>query len=86
VSTELSTLLESETDVWSVAGVAAGPIFTFGRNLYRYRAQQAAADEAVASYQQTLLIALQEVSDALVAQQKLEAVRVQQERALPLAP
>jgi multidrug efflux system outer membrane protein len=82
VSPELSDLLASGTGLWSLAAVGAGPIFTFGRTLYRYRAQQAAADEAVAAYEQSLLVALQEVSDALVARQKLDGVRAEQERAV----
>jgi multidrug efflux system outer membrane protein len=82
VSTELSSLLDSGTGLWSLAGIAAGPIFTFGRNLYRYEGQQAAVEEAAARYQQAMLVALQEVSDALVAREKFEGVRVEQERAV----
>jgi multidrug efflux system outer membrane protein len=82
VSTELSSLLESGTGLWSLAGIAAGPIFTFGRNLYRYEGQQAAVEEAAARYEQSVLVALKEVSDALVARDKLEIVRAEQERAV----
>jgi multidrug efflux system outer membrane protein len=82
VSTELSSLLGSGTSLWSLAGVAAGPIFTFGRNRYLYKGQQAAFEEAAARYEQSLLVALQEVSNALVARQKLEVVRAEQERAV----
>jgi multidrug efflux system outer membrane protein len=82
VSTELSSLLDSGTGLWSLAALASGPIFTFGRNWYRYEGQQAAVEEAAAVYEQTALVALQEVSDALVARQKLETVRVEQERAV----
>jgi multidrug efflux system outer membrane protein len=82
VSTELSSLLESGTGLWSLAGIAAGPIFTFGRNLYRYEGQQAVVEEAAARYEQSVLVALKEVSDALVARDKLEIVRAEQERAV----
>jgi multidrug efflux system outer membrane protein len=82
VGTELSNLLEKGNVLWSLASVAAGPIFTFGRNLYRYRAQQAAVEEAAAAYEQTLLVSFQEVSDALVAREKLVTVRLEQERAV----
>jgi multidrug efflux system outer membrane protein len=81
-STELSDLLRSGTGLWSLVGVAAGRIFTFGRNLYTYRAQRAVVEEAVARYEQALLVALREVSDALVTREKLVAVRAQQERAV----
>lgn len=82
VSTELSSLLSSGTGLWSLAGIAAGPIFTFGRNLYRYEGQQAAVEEAAARYEQSVLVALKEVSDALVAREKLASVRAEQERAV----
>jgi multidrug efflux system outer membrane protein len=82
VSTELSQLLSSGTGLWSLAGVVAGRVFTFGRNLYTYRAQKAVVEAAVARYEQALLVALREVSDALVARQKLEGVRAEQERAV----
>jgi multidrug efflux system outer membrane protein len=82
VSTELSQLLSSGTGLWSLAGVVAGRVFTFGRNLYTYRAQQAVVEAAVARYEQALLLALREVSDALVAREKLEGVRAEQERAV----
>jgi multidrug efflux system outer membrane protein len=82
LSDDLSDLFANGTGMWSLAGIGAGPFFTFGRNLYRYKGQQAAVDEAIAGYEQTLLVALKEVSDALVARQKLEIVRVERERAV----
>jgi multidrug efflux system outer membrane protein len=74
--------MTSGTALWALAGVAAGKVFTFGRNLYTYRAQQAVFDAAVARYEKAFLGALREVSDALVAREKLEGVRVEQERAV----
>jgi len=82
VSTELSDLMTSGTGLWAVAGAAAGSVLTFGRNLYTYRAQQAVVDEALARYEQALLVALKEVSDALVAREKLAGVRAEQERSV----
>ena len=82
VSSELSNLMASGTGLWSLAGLASGSVLTFGRNLYTYRAQRAVVEEAVARYEQALLVALREVSDALVARQKLEGVRAEQERAV----
>jgi multidrug efflux system outer membrane protein len=82
VSAELSDLMTSGTGLWAVAGAAAGSVLTFGRNLYTYRAQQAVVDEALARYEQALLVALREVSDALVAREKLEGVRAEQARAV----
>jgi multidrug efflux system outer membrane protein len=81
-SSDLADLLTSGTGFWSLAGAAAGRVFTFGRNLYTYRAQRAVVEAAVARYEQALLVALREVSDALVAREKLEGVRAEQERAV----
>src|SRR4029077_4074287 len=58
------------------AGTLAGPIFQGGRLLANYRAENAAFDEAVARYEQTTLGAFAEVSDALVAHDRLARVRL----------
>jgi len=81
-SSELSDLLTSGTGFWSLAGSATGSALTFGRNLYTYRAQRAVVEAAVARYQKTVLVALQEVADALYAREKLEGMRAEQQRAV----
>ncbi|MFI5321887.1 MAG: TolC family protein, partial [Myxococcota bacterium] len=70
------------TGIWRATGEGVGSIFSFGRNLYGYRAQQAAFDESVVRYEQATLVAFREVSDALTAREKLEGVRVEQEHAV----
>ncbi|RIL08094.1 MAG: RND transporter [Proteobacteria bacterium] len=82
VSPELSTLLESGTGIWSLAGQAAGPLLTFGQTWYAWESTQAGADAARFAYEGAVLNALGEVSDALTARDKLAVVRVQQERAV----
>jgi multidrug efflux system outer membrane protein len=82
VSGDLSSLLASSTGVWSLTADAAGPLFTFGRTWYFWRSTQADTEAARANYQQRVLVALQEVSDALVAREKLAQVRIEQERAV----
>jgi multidrug efflux system outer membrane protein len=82
VSPELHNLLEKGTNAWSVAAQAAGPIFQGGRLLYGYRAAKAQWEEARLQYQQNVLIALGEVSNALVARQKLAQQRDQDARAV----
>jgi multidrug efflux system outer membrane protein len=82
-SNELSDALSAEaTSLWSIFGSAIGPVFTFGRVWYGWRAAQRDADAARADYEQTVLNALREVSNALVAREKLALVRVEQERAV----
>jgi multidrug efflux system outer membrane protein len=80
VSTELSDLLHSATDVWSAGGSALGPLFTFGQTTYTWRAAQAASDASRAAYEGAVLTSLREVSDALTAREKLVAVRAERER------
>src|SRR5206468_1037771 len=74
-SSELENVVKSAGNVWAVAGSLAGPIFQGGRLLASYRTSSAAWDEAVARYQQATLRAFAEVSDALVANEKLRGVR-----------
>ncbi len=81
-SDDLSDLLESGTRILTRIMSAAGPLFTFGRTWYFWRASQAATEAAARDYEQTVLLALREVADALVARQKLAQVRVEQERAV----
>jgi multidrug efflux system outer membrane protein len=81
-SDDLSDLLDHGTGLWSVLGEATGPLFTFGRTWYFWRGAQSDTEAALRDYEQTVLIALQEVSDALVAREKLALVRVEQERAV----
>jgi outer membrane protein, multidrug efflux system len=81
-SDDIDDLFDNGTGLWSVLGRATGPIFTFGRTWYFWRARQADTEAALRDYEQTVLIALQEVSDTLVAREKLALVRVEQERAV----
>jgi multidrug efflux system outer membrane protein len=80
ISQEASQLLDAGNGAWSLSGSALGPLFTAGRTTYTWRAAQSARDADVASYQNQVLIALKEVSDALTARQRLAESRVLQER------
>jgi multidrug efflux system outer membrane protein len=77
-STQLSNLLTKGTGLWGVAGQAAGPLFRGGQLYYSYKGAQASLEETQAQYQGTVLTALQEVSDALSAREKLIESREQQ--------
>jgi multidrug efflux system outer membrane protein len=61
--------------VWSIALGATGPIFNGGRLNSIYNQRRAFWDETVAQYRQTVLVAFQETSDALIAQQTLARSR-----------
>ena len=56
---------------WGVALDVAGPIFTGGRLQAEERQRRAEWDEMVVQYKKTVIIAFQETSDALAAQQTL---------------
>jgi multidrug efflux system outer membrane protein len=57
--------------VWNAAIGLAGPIFSGGRLESEYKERQAFWDETVADYKRTVIVAFQETSDNLVAQQTL---------------
>jgi multidrug efflux system outer membrane protein len=61
--------------VWTAALSASGPIFSGGRLGAVYDQSKAFWDETVAQYRKTVIVAFQETSDALIAQQTLAARR-----------
>ena len=67
ISTELSNLFTHANSVWSIEGQLVQPIFQGGTLLSRRRAAIAAYDQAAAQYRQTVLLAFQNVADALNA-------------------
>ncbi len=82
VSPQLENLTSSKAGLWSVGAQATGPLFQGGGLHGQYEAAEAAWEEAKLEYQQTALNAFAEVSDALLARQKLAETREQQERAV----
>ena len=82
VSSDLAAITSSGAGAWSVAANVTGPIFQGGRLYGQYLQAKAELQEAKLQYQQTALGAFHDVANALVAGQKLEAVRVQQSRAV----
>ncbi len=79
-STELENIVKGPGNVWSIGGSLLGPIFQGGRLYYDYKGNVAAWEEAKLAYQRTVLNALGEVSNALVARQKFSASRSDIER------
>ncbi|QMW21605.1 efflux transporter outer membrane subunit [Sandaracinobacteroides saxicola] len=73
-STALSNLLAAPSLVWQALGTLAGPIFDGGRAKSNIVAARARAEQARLTYQQTALVALREVEDALVALQNDRAL------------
>jgi multidrug efflux system outer membrane protein len=79
-SSDLSSLTKGSSDVWALGASLSGPLFTGGKLTQERRAANAAFNQAKFQYSQKALRAFQEVSDALVASQKLDALEVQQKR------
>jgi len=80
--TQVSSILSGSTSIWNLGAGLVGPIFTGGQLTGEYEAQEARWKRAKASYEQTVLNALAEVSNALNGQQKLQDVRSQRELAV----
>ena len=82
VSSDVSQITSGRSTTWSLGSQLTGPIFQGGNLLGQYRQARAQWEEARLRYQQTTLTAFQEVSNALIARQKLDQVRTEQERAV----
>lgn len=82
VSPELSTFTSGGASAWSLAAGLTGPLFQGGRLRAQHRQALAARQEAALRYQATVLGALQEVSNDLVAVRKYGEERAQQARAV----
>lgn len=79
-SSELDNLLKGSSGTWAIGSSIIGPVFQGGQLYYSYKGSSAVFDEAVLVYEQTVLNALAEVSNALVSREKLSEVRAAQER------
>ena len=66
-SNTLRGLLRSDSGSWSLGPSVTWPIFTAGRIQANIEVQNAAQEQALLAYQKTVLTALQEVENALVA-------------------
>jgi NodT family efflux transporter outer membrane factor (OMF) lipoprotein len=66
-STTFSDMFKAGSGVWSIGASIAQPLFKGGQLLHQRRAAIAAADEAGANYQATVINAFQNVSDTLHA-------------------
>jgi multidrug efflux system outer membrane protein len=79
-SLELSNLGDGDARIWSIAGGLFQPIFQGGRIRRNYDAAKARFEQAIAQYQKAAFNAYREVADSLVAIEKLEASRLEQEK------
>ena len=80
ISPQLSAFTLGSANAWGIGAEAAGPLFEGGRLVGQYRQARAARDEARLRYRQTVLTALRDVSNALIARERLAEIRQQQIR------
>jgi multidrug efflux system outer membrane protein len=81
-SSELENIVKGPGTVWAISGSVLGPLFTGGALIESYRQAVANWEATKELYEQTVLRALGEVSNALIAEQKLAEQRAQQEQAV----
>jgi multidrug efflux system outer membrane protein len=79
-SSEIEKLLKGPANVWDIGGSVLGPLFQGGRLYYEYKGSVSAWQETKLAYEQTILNALGEVSNALVSRDKLAHSRADLER------
>ncbi|MFC0401702.1 efflux transporter outer membrane subunit [Paraburkholderia rhizosphaerae] len=82
VSPELNDLFVPGKQTWLIAGFVTLPIFDAGRRSAQVGISEARRSELVANYQRTVQVAFREVSDALIARQRLREQIEAQERAV----
>jgi multidrug efflux system outer membrane protein len=81
-SSPLEQITGGQTTLWSLAASAAGPIWEGGGIRAQKRQAVAFWEETRIGYEQTVLSAFRDVSNALVTREKLEAVRARQAEAV----
>jgi outer membrane protein, multidrug efflux system len=78
-SSQLSSLFSGPHSTWSFVPQLTQPIFTAGRLRSNVRLAEAQRESAVVQYQRTIQTAFTEVSNALIAHQRVKESRQQQE-------
>jgi outer membrane protein, multidrug efflux system len=76
--TQLASLFSGPSAVWNFTPQVTQPIFTAGRLQSEVKLSQAQRDIALIQYEKTIQTAFTEVSDALIAHQRVRESRVQQ--------
>jgi NodT family efflux transporter outer membrane factor (OMF) lipoprotein len=77
-STQLSSLFSGAHSTWNLAPQITQPIFTAGRIKSNVRLAQAERERALIRYEKTIQTAFTEVSDALIAHQRVRESREKQ--------
>jgi multidrug efflux system outer membrane protein len=81
----LTTLFRGASRAWNYTGSLMEPIFTKGRLNANLRLVEAQREQALLQYQQAIQQSFRDVSDALIAYQKLHEFRAHREKLLAAA-
>jgi multidrug efflux system outer membrane protein len=81
-STELDQITSGAASIWNIGASVVGPLFQGGRLIGGYEAARADWEASRAAYEQTVLVAFREVSDALIAVDRLRVVHEELARAV----
>jgi multidrug efflux system outer membrane protein len=81
-SSVFSSMMSSQTSIWSYGVQVSQPIFTGGALRGNLRLAESQHEQALIAYKQAIQHAFGDVSDALIAYQKFHDVRVRQEQAV----
>lgn len=76
-SGQISSLFNGSRSIWSVVPQVSQPMFTGGRLKNNVRLSQAEREFLLVDYQKTIQDAFREVSDSLIAYQKIKEIRTQ---------
>jgi multidrug efflux system outer membrane protein len=79
-STQLTSLFSGPNSTWSLVPQITQPIFTAGRLKSNVRFAEAQRERALIQYEKTIQTAFTEVSDALIAHQRVRESRMKQEK------
>jgi NodT family efflux transporter outer membrane factor (OMF) lipoprotein len=77
--TQLSSLFSGPSAIWNFTPQVTQPIFTAGRLKSNVKLTEALRESALAEYEKAIQTAFSEVSNALIAYQRVKESRVQQE-------
>jgi multidrug efflux system outer membrane protein len=77
--TQLASLFSGPSAIWNFTPQVTQPIFTAGRIKSNVKLSEAVRDSALIQYEKAIQTAFTEVSDALIAHQRVRESRVQQE-------
>lgn len=78
-STQLAALFAGPNTIWALAPQVTQPIFTAGRLKSNVRLAEAQKEEALVQYERTVQTAFYEVSNGLIAHQRVRESREEQE-------